>query len=270
MKLTLAFSIYNKGHWLEGMMDSWLSRLSGAFEYEVIVVLDACVDDSQEAAIRSLDKWGLPYQIHTADDMYEIYCNQLALTHATGNWIIFIQDDNWMYDMFWDAILKDVILRTPQVGVIGLLAGAGVVSDFKWKRIEVDRPHKCENFQGDGTHGLGVWLVDTVCRPFVANVAQLKGMGGLDFRYRPTMFDDIDLSLKLSNTGALNLYIPFDILNTVASKDTMGTHRIQEIFNRNVQICQNLHRPQIRRLARLRQCKILYHLQETGQGVGFV
>jgi len=270
LKLTLTFDIFNKGHWLEGMIDSWLSRLSGSFEYEIIVVLDACKDDSEQVALRSLEKWGLPYKILYADDKYEIYCNQLALNHATGDWIVFIQDDNWMYDLNWDSMLRRVIRRIPQVGVIGLLAGADIVADFRWNRIEVNRPHKGANFQVEAEYILGVWLVDTVCRPFAANVAQLKGMGGLDFQYRPTMFDDIDLSLKLSYAQAINVLIPFDVVNTVAGEATIGLPRIREIFDRNIAICRAAHQPEIHRLIQAHQCRVLDYLQETNHGLGFI
>ena len=63
--------------------------------------------------------------------------------------------------------------------------------------------------------------MDTVCRPFAIRAKTLRKIGGFDFDYRPTMFDDIDISLRLFAAGFWNIYIPFDVVNLVASVKTM-------------------------------------------------
>ena len=101
------------------MLDSWVSNLSGDNEIEVVIVFDACKDSSEEIARKYFAKIEMEVKYLYADDQFEIYCNSLALGKATGDYIIFIQDYNWIYDKNWDRLLTDVIERTPDVGAIG-------------------------------------------------------------------------------------------------------------------------------------------------------
>ena len=94
MKLTLAFQVYNKEKSIESVMDSWVRNLSGRNECEVIVVFDDCKDKSVEILHRYLKDKKQDYMFLFADDRYEIFCNNLALKHASGDYIAFIQDDN--------------------------------------------------------------------------------------------------------------------------------------------------------------------------------
>ena len=123
MKITLAINIYNKEKWIESLLDSWISNLSGKNEYEIIIVFDDCQDKSVEIAEEYLR--GCPYEhkFLFADDKFEIFCHNLALENATGDYVVFVQDDNWIYDKNWDTLLEQVLQRVDNVGVIGLLAG---------------------------------------------------------------------------------------------------------------------------------------------------
>jgi len=159
MKLTLAFDIYNKEHWIQSLLESWLDNLSGKHEVEVIIVFDDCKDASPEIAERVLQGRGLNYQFLYADDESEIYCNDLAFQHATGDFIIFIQDDNWIYDRDWDDTLVQVLHRVDNIGAVGLLAGLEMKRGprLSKRRIEVNRPHKGEDFWVKEVFDLGVW-----------------------------------------------------------------------------------------------------------------
>ena len=123
MKFTLAYGIYNKGQWIESLLDSWISNLSGENEYEIIMVFDDCRDDSEIKSRRYLQQHPYEYKFLYADDRFELFCNNLALENATGDYIIFIQDDNWIHDKDWDLLLSQVVERVPDLGAIALLAG---------------------------------------------------------------------------------------------------------------------------------------------------
>ena len=252
MKITLAITIYNKEEWIESLLDSWISNLSGKNEYEVIIVFDDCRDRSEAIAEDYLVRHPIEHKFLHADDKFEIFCNNLALDNATGDYIIFIQDDNWMYDRNWDITLEQVINKVDNVGVIGFLAGlrfvkpvpfwcktglwrisgfaahlltkiANLISTYKnerslavrlllrlhqfikdksvglnalqYQRIEIDRPHKGENFHNVGPYEFGIWRVDAICRPFCVSRELVVSKGGLDREFMPTHGDDLDLSL---------------------------------------------------------------------------
>lgn len=271
MKLTLAFDIFNKEKWIESLLDSWISNLSGKHEYEIIVVFDACKDRSVEIAEAYLQKRTYAHKFLFADDKFEIFCNNLALEHATGDYIVFIQDDNWMHDRQWDDLLFQVVEPVPNLGVIGLLAGLRMLppkrNEYKpqgimrmakqvakhllgrgqsmpdymlnYERIEIDRPHKGVNFTAHNSkpYKLGVWQVDAICRPFSVSVNLLKSYGGLDKAFSPTCGDDLDLSIKFLCDHLNNLYIPFDVVNLTASKDTQPSIFHEEAYQRAYRIC---------------------------------
>jgi glycosyltransferase involved in cell wall biosynthesis len=132
VKITLAINIFNKEKWIESLLDSWVSHLSGKNDCEIIVVFDACRDRSEEIAGAYLSRQPYEYKFFHADDKFEIYCHNLALENATGDYIVFIQDDNWIYDKDWDALLEQVLRRVDNVGVIGFLAGLDFVKATPW------------------------------------------------------------------------------------------------------------------------------------------
>ena len=233
MKLTLAYQVYNKEKWIKSLLESWLDNLSGNNEYEVIIVFDDCKDNSPKIVEKVLQGRKLDYQFLYADDEFEIYCNDMAFKQATGDFIIFIQDDNWMYDKNWDDTLVQIISKVEKVGAVGLLAGLEMKRSkgIKYQRIEVNRPHKGENFQVKEDFDLAVWSVDSINRPFGIFTNLLREIGGLDFAFRPTCGDDLDLSLKLLKKGYINIYIPFDVKNLVASNSTMNPDFIRNTYN---------------------------------------
>ena len=260
MKLTLAFDVYNKAEWIADLLHSWLGNLSGRHGVEAIVVFDASRDDSPAIAREVLAQYDVAHAFLYADDIYEIRCNNMALAQADGDVIVFVQDDNWMHDRSYDETLLQVLERTPDVGAVGLLAGLQLMPGLRWRRIEVDRPHKGEQFAGAQGQPLAVYAVDAINRPFAIRVELLRSLGGLDETYCPTSYDDLDLSIELLKAGYTNLYVPFDLLNTGASKDSMGEQSIQRHYGRGHELCRRRHRAYVDRMEST--VRPLYPLQE--------
>lgn len=231
MRFTLAFDIYNKEKTIGELLNSWLSNLSNENEYEFIVVFDDLRDKSKEITDSLFKAHGYNYLPLFADNKYEIYCNNLALKNATGEYIIFIQDDNYIYDKNWDLFLSEIIKCIPNLGAIGFLSGLKVLAPpIHWECIEADRPHKGKYFKMREIEScdIAVWQVDAINRPFCINTELLDALGGLDRAYEPTYGDDFDLSLKLLCKNKTNIYIPFDLKNTGGFKKTLD----KEFFKR--------------------------------------
>lgn len=269
MKLTLAFDIYNKEEWISPLLGSWLFNLSKENKYEFIVVFDNLKDKSRVIADRCFERFGYLYLPLFTDNKFEVFCNNLALQYSTGDYIIFIQDDNFIYDQNWDLTLTETIARVPNLGIIGFLSGLKVSAPpIRYECIEANRPHKREYFKMRNVEPceLAVWQVDAVNRPFCINRELLGTLGGLDKAYEPTYGDDFDLSLKLLREGKINLYIPFDLKNIGAFKETLD----RELFKKAKQKARLLWRERYSDYLAKRensQIRRLFVLKETENGL---
>jgi len=260
MIITLAFTIYNKENWVISILKSWIENASNKSNLEIIIVFDDLKDDSKLNAQKYLDESGIKYKFLYANDKHEIFCNNLALEYSIGDYIIFIQDDNWIYDKNWDIILCNIIHDQNKVGAIALLAGAKIIPISKKikivntikkvlrlfmltkskafypslvvERLETNREHKGENFSIHDISSLplGIWQIHIITRPFCISRKLLLNYGGLNKSFMPHTGDDIDLSLKLLSDGYQNIYVSFDLVNI----STIGDNLIHGTNNNNV------------------------------------
>lgn len=244
MKITLAFQVFNKEKTIKSVLNSWINTLSFDHEYEFIIVFDACKDDSKKIAELLLKRKKITYKFFYADDKYEIYCNNLALSQATGDIIVFIQDDNWMYTKNWDATILKFYLSHNKVGMIGLLAGVkflspntsilhrllyrGYPENINYERVAVKRKH--DAVLKSNNRPVNIQEVDVAIRPFAINTKLLRKIGGLDTKYSPSCGDDMDLGLKLLKVNYANYYISFHVINTSASTKTLHSDYIKNLY----------------------------------------
>jgi len=263
MKFSLAFQIYNKERWIAEMVETWLKTLSGKNEVEAIMVFDDLHDNSDKIAKNVLDRYRIPYQFLYADNVYEIRCNNMAAQIASGDYIIFIQDDNWIYDRNWDETFVQVISGIENVGQVGLLAGIELDKKFHHRRIEINRPHKKEMFWIDDVFDLGVWEIDSAIRPFAVSLSVLEEVGGLDEKFCPMDWDDLDLGMRLAQRGYHNIYIPFDVYNISTKTETIPKEQLEKSYGTNHAECVRRYGFYIRDRETTRLRKLL-PLREVG------
>lgn len=268
MKFSLAFDIYNKEKWIESLLHSWISNLSGKNEYEIIIVFDDCRDRSYEITSNYFKNCPHEHLALFADNKYEIYCNNLALEKATGDYIIFIQDDNWIYDKNWDLLLSRTIDRIENIGAIGLLAGLELFPPMKYQRIEINRSHKEKYFtQRDiKSYELGIWQVDAINRPFCVSTELLRQRGGLGKEFMPMDGDDLDLSIKLLKDGRRNIYIPFDLVNTSAKTNNLSTQIMSANYDRAINLCRKKHQSYLE-TRKNQNIRKIFNLRESKEGL---
>ena len=235
------------------------------------MVFDAPQDNSHKVAQAALACYPHVSALHfSADDMYEIHCNQLGFQQSHGDWVVFAQDDCWMYDRGWDQMLASVIGRTPNIGVVGLLAWSRFYDATKWDRLEINRPHKGDSFDTAGLEAqLGVWQCDAVCRPFAISAALLTQFRGLNLAYCPLEFDDVDVCVRALQEGKRNVLVPFDIKNTTASKDTISTERRAKMWSESFWRFGLYHAHYLNGRGAVKP-QFLYPLRESEGGLVFV
>jgi glycosyltransferase involved in cell wall biosynthesis len=287
MRITLAFTIYNKEHWVESILNSWIENAANKENLEIIIVFDDLKDNSELIAKRTLDNLKIDYKFLYAQDKHEIFCNRLALEASTGDYVIFIQDDNWIYDKNWDLILLGTIKAyNNSEGVVSFLAGAEIIRYsylidflipyikfifktllfknpssnpfypiFRFNRLESDRTQKKENFTIHNIKSLpiGIWEVNLGTRPFCISRDKIIKLEGLDKVFLPHTADDVDLSLKCIGSGYKNLYIPFNLKNISTIGDSILHGEKFDQFQKGYSICFKRHKSIIKKMSK---CKI--------------
>lgn len=276
MKITLAFDIFNKRDTIREVVESWLNTLSGQHKIEVIAVFDALRDSSDSVVAEVTANYPLSaYKPLYMDDVFEIKANNNALDSATGDIIVFCQDDTLIYDAGWDDTLATCFdARAPFgsngfTGAVGLLAGVGMNRDFSYHRIECYRPHK---HAGAWVHGitkdaypLSVYQVDFINRPFAISVPLLRNYGGLDEAYCPMDWDDADLSFKLAADGFVNYYVPFDLVNTSAKQQTLTSAQMSANYQHGEAVAKQRWGQWV--AERQTSVKQLWSMAETSEGL---
>ena len=247
---SLCFTIYNKEKWIKSILESWINNLFDKNSIEILIVFDDLKDNSLKIAKKILTENNIDFKFLFADDRHEIFCNNLALKNAKGEFVIFIQDDNWIFDKNYDKFLYDFFQSKAEIGLVGLLNGAQLENNsnqnkllnfswliknflksflvkekvkiyprplniLKYKRIEINRSEKGKNFDVHNLDliDLGIYNVHLINRPFAVKRELINEIGGLEKDFMPSWGDDIDLSLKMINKNLHNYYIPFNLLN---------------------------------------------------------
>ena len=75
-------------------------------DYELIVVCDACTDNTEAIAKEYTDK------VYTCNYNRDGLTRNVGLDHATGEWILFIDDDDWFLHEYVFHMLHAVLMNT--------------------------------------------------------------------------------------------------------------------------------------------------------------
>lgn len=98
---SIVLTVHNKGWLLERVMKAIYDNTVD--EFELIVVLDGCTDDSESVAkLNAGDNCRILY----ADDVFETRANNIGLRSAVGEYVIIIQDDMVINEYAWDTRLR--------------------------------------------------------------------------------------------------------------------------------------------------------------------
>jgi len=242
--VTLVINIHNSGSTIAEVLQTWFETCADLTQLEILAVCDGCTDDSVGECNRwSAEHPGVDMKVLHTPDVWEIKANNAALKRASGEIIIFAQDDNTMHTFGWDQIVCD-IFEKPCVGAVGLLAGLRFTSPLAYLRVEAYTPHKGDTWIAEcSADARYVHVVDAINRPFAVRTAELRSFGGLCEDYCPLEWDDADLCMVLRKLGYHILYAPLDCVNSTRRMKTLGPGRMDDDFKRGKAIFQARHIP---------------------------
>lgn len=101
---SIILTVHNK-EWLIGQVIGGILQ-NTVDNYELIVVLDGCTDQSEQVVQKSLENSEISYRILFANNVYETRANNLGLQEANGDKVIIVQDDMIIQEYEWNRRMQ--------------------------------------------------------------------------------------------------------------------------------------------------------------------
>lgn len=98
---SIILTVHNKGWLISRVIKSIYQYTCG--EYELIIVLDGCEDNSEEVVLKEKK---LNTTVLYAENVFETKANNLGLKNAKGNKVIIVQDDMIIKEFGWNLRMQ--------------------------------------------------------------------------------------------------------------------------------------------------------------------
>jgi len=112
--ISINLTIFNKGFLIERVVNAIKTMTTS--EYELIIVLDGCIDNSENIVLEFFkNNKNIKHKIFYADNIFETKANNIAAKNSEGDIIIIVQDDIIVNEYGWDKRLIKPILNFDDV-----------------------------------------------------------------------------------------------------------------------------------------------------------
>lgn len=173
---------------------------------EIIAIVDGCTDHSDDVvAAESRADWGRStFRAIRADNEHELLCTNRGIAAASAPLVMSWHDDMFVRVDWLVGELVDTMTAYPEIGLLCLSRGLTfrvvdepirtLADTMDWRRVQ-------------STIGSGPWNwlrlkeVHAVIRPWVLRRECAERVGMLDEAFRPTEWDEADLSYRLREAG---------------------------------------------------------------------
>ena len=203
-KHSLILTVHNKGWMIDKVIESIDEFTVG--EYELIVVIDGCTDNSEEVIMNTLEFTDIDYIIVNTPDVFETKANNAGIKKATGEYVIIIQDDMIIQESGWNRRMQKPFNKFDDVFAVT----ARTAHNYKANPNSVHLGMKedldncwcdivqcCDEADASNTPRDIFAVRATVNRgPLMINLKDLKKLNYLDEVYSPQDMDDHDLMFR--------------------------------------------------------------------------
>lgn len=244
-KVSIILSIFNKEKTIKALLRALLKSSLNYPNLELVLIYDGCIDKTKEIAKKALTNFKGTIIELEVPNIFETRSNNLGLKNATGEYCVIIQDDNYIYDKFWINNIVNLLTKSPEIGVLGGLAGANFFP------LNYDANSNPEIFKTefecylriDPTKDKSLMLylmeVDAVMRgPIFFRKDLLTKHGYLDEIYAPLYNDDMDYCFRIKSLGYKVILYPINVINNNLSINysNWGNNKWKDVFVRNQKI----------------------------------
>ena len=201
---SIILTVHNK-EWLIGrVLDSIMENTIG--DYELIVVVDGCTDDSMKVIIDKIEDFK-NWTLCSASDVFETKANNIGLKEATGDYVIIIQDDMVIEEFGWNRRLQKPFNEFDDVFAVTANASHNWIFNQNSVHVNMEEDLStcwCDIFEStDVANHSNIdrntfAIRGTVNRgPLMIDLKDLKELDYLDEEYAPQDMDDHDLMFRM-------------------------------------------------------------------------
>jgi glycosyltransferase involved in cell wall biosynthesis len=102
---SIVLTVHNKEFLLDKVLNGIQKNTIG--EYELIIVLDGCIDRSCEIVEKFVNEYkSIPIKVLETPDIYETKANNVGIKEANGEYVIIVQDDMVIDEIGWNRRLE--------------------------------------------------------------------------------------------------------------------------------------------------------------------
>ena len=207
-QFSINVTVHDKDFLIEKVLTNIFKYTTG--DYELIIVLDGCTDNSETVVKETLSKFPeIKQQLLYAPDVFETKSNNIAAKSSNGEYIIIVQDDMVVQEQGWNQrMLKPVLSFSDVFAVTARTAHNWILNpnsrdrnegtiDSRWSDILIHTDHT-ERVRGLSRDTFAIR--DSVNRgPLLIKHDVLKHFNYLDEAYSPQDLDEHDLCFKAYN-----------------------------------------------------------------------
>ena len=204
---SIVLTVHNQ----EGVINDVLSGIENNTdgEYELIVVLDGCTDNSEKDVLNYVNNSSLKYKtdIKYTDNIFENRANNIGLKECTGKYVTIVQDDQVINEKGWNTRMHKPFQTFDDVFAVTGLTAHNLMPNPN--SIHLGMEEDLDNCWCDILDNVDIAQQRTISRdvfavrgsanrgPLMIDLEDLKQLNYLDEAYAPQQLDDHDLMFRM-------------------------------------------------------------------------
>jgi glycosyltransferase involved in cell wall biosynthesis len=191
LRATIQLCTYNRAALLERVLDACLEQTVSDREYEIVLVDDGSQDSTPAVIDRVRARAGCPFAVVTQANAGLAKARNAGIARATGERIIFIDDDVLPLPNFVEEHLRGAARHPARI----VRGGAIEVRDLEELPVPI---WSLRNYSGN------YFWTTNVSVP----LATIRAIGGFDESFSEYGWEDIDVGLRLRARGIQAVFHP--------------------------------------------------------------
>jgi glycosyltransferase involved in cell wall biosynthesis len=255
--ISINLTIFNKGFLIDRVLTA--IKNNTVLDYEIVIVLDGCIDNSEEKVLNFFKVNNIKHKIFYADNVFETKANNIAAKNSENDIIIIIQDDMIINEYGWDErLIKPIRQFSDVVSVSANCAHDYIYNPNNKSEFLNYNPNDywCDllrdvNHVKKGDIERNIFAIRTTSNrgPLAINHVDLEKLNYFDEAFYPQICDDHDLHYRaFEKLGKITGLYWIDFISDRRWGATRSGNASSWLFpatHKNYKLLWNRHKDQI-------------------------